>query len=58
MQDFLHEIYFLPDHQELKKIKAVLQEYRKVFNFLCMVKEVVHTRLFPSAKTLNRDSLE
>ncbi|XP_069419530.1 serine/threonine-protein kinase ATR [Ovis canadensis] len=29
VQDFLHEIYFLPDHQELKKIKAVLQEYRK-----------------------------
>uniref|UniRef100_A0A8C0XLQ1 Serine/threonine-protein kinase ATR n=1 Tax=Castor canadensis TaxID=51338 RepID=A0A8C0XLQ1_CASCN len=29
VQDFLHEIYFLPDHPELKKIKAVLQEYRK-----------------------------
>ncbi|XP_045440082.1 serine/threonine-protein kinase ATR isoform X5 [Pipistrellus kuhlii] len=29
VQDFLHEIYFLPDHLELKKIKAVLQEYRK-----------------------------
>ncbi|XP_023568719.1 serine/threonine-protein kinase ATR [Octodon degus] len=29
VQDFLHEIYFLPDHPELKKIKAVLLEYRK-----------------------------
>ncbi|KAG8511432.1 Serine/threonine-protein kinase ATR, partial [Galemys pyrenaicus] len=29
VQDFLHEIYFLPDHPELQKIKAVLQEYRK-----------------------------
>ncbi|XP_035133972.3 serine/threonine-protein kinase ATR isoform X3 [Callithrix jacchus] len=29
VQDFLHEIYFLPDHPELKRIKAVLQEYRK-----------------------------
>uniref|UniRef100_A0A2K6Q6U2 Serine/threonine-protein kinase ATR n=1 Tax=Rhinopithecus roxellana TaxID=61622 RepID=A0A2K6Q6U2_RHIRO len=29
VQDFLHEIYFLPDHSELKKIKAILQEYRK-----------------------------
>ncbi|KAM9604545.1 LOW QUALITY PROTEIN: serine/threonine-protein kinase ATR [Trichechus inunguis] len=29
VQDFLHEIYFLPDHPELKTIKAVLQEYRK-----------------------------
>nr|XP_014987478.2 serine/threonine-protein kinase ATR isoform X2 [Macaca mulatta] len=29
VQDFLHEIYFLPDHPELKKIKAILQEYRK-----------------------------
>ncbi|XP_008581156.1 PREDICTED: serine/threonine-protein kinase ATR [Galeopterus variegatus] len=29
VQDFLHEIYFLPDHPELTKIKAVLQEYRK-----------------------------
>ncbi|KAM8770022.1 serine/threonine-protein kinase ATR [Rhynchonycteris naso] len=29
VQDFLHEIYFLPDHPELKQIKAVLQEYRK-----------------------------
>ncbi|KAL1781523.1 serine serine/threonine-protein kinase ATR [Sigmodon hispidus] len=29
VQDFLHEIYFLPDHPELEKIKAVLQEYRK-----------------------------
>nr|XP_044992414.1 serine/threonine-protein kinase ATR isoform X2 [Jaculus jaculus] len=29
VQDFLHEIYFLPDHPELEKIKEVLQEYRK-----------------------------
>uniref|UniRef100_A0A6I8NKR0 Serine/threonine-protein kinase ATR n=1 Tax=Ornithorhynchus anatinus TaxID=9258 RepID=A0A6I8NKR0_ORNAN len=29
VQDFLHEIYFLPDHPEVKAIKAVLQEYRK-----------------------------
>ncbi|KAM9030987.1 serine/threonine-protein kinase ATR isoform X1 [Sarcophilus harrisii] len=29
VQDFLHEIYFLPDHPELEKIKTVLQEYRK-----------------------------
>ncbi|XP_003416220.1 serine/threonine-protein kinase ATR isoform X1 [Loxodonta africana] len=29
VQDFLHEIYFLPDHPELETIKAVLQEYRK-----------------------------
>ncbi|XP_006869932.1 PREDICTED: serine/threonine-protein kinase ATR [Chrysochloris asiatica] len=29
VQDFLHEIYFLPDHPELKTIKAILQEYRK-----------------------------
>ncbi|XP_028587032.2 serine/threonine-protein kinase ATR isoform X1 [Podarcis muralis] len=29
VQDFLHEIYFLPDHPELKDIQVVLQEYRK-----------------------------
>ncbi|XP_075426221.1 serine/threonine-protein kinase ATR isoform X3 [Ascaphus truei] len=29
VQDFLHEIYFLPDHPELKQIQKVLQEYRK-----------------------------
>lgn len=29
VQDFLHEIYFLPDHPELKEIQKVLQEYRK-----------------------------
>ncbi|XP_029472916.1 serine/threonine-protein kinase ATR isoform X2 [Rhinatrema bivittatum] len=29
VQDFLHEIYFLPDHPELKNIQIVLQEYRK-----------------------------
>ncbi|KAM4771138.1 serine/threonine-protein kinase ATR [Rhinophrynus dorsalis] len=32
VQDFLHEIYFLPDHPELKQIKKVLQEYRKETN--------------------------
>jgi len=30
VQDFLHEIYFLPDHPELKNIHKVLQDYRKV----------------------------
>lgn len=34
VQDFLHEIYFLPDHPELKEIQIVLQEYRKVLFFL------------------------
>ncbi|XP_041120696.1 serine/threonine-protein kinase ATR-like [Polyodon spathula] len=29
VQDFLHEIYFLPDHHELKEIQKVLQDYRK-----------------------------
>ncbi|KAM4694360.1 serine/threonine-protein kinase ATR [Discoglossus pictus] len=29
VQDFLHEIYFLPDHPELKQIQKVLQEFRK-----------------------------
>ncbi|KAG8136002.1 hypothetical protein E2320_008994, partial [Naja naja] len=29
VQDFLHEIYFLPDHPELKEIQIVLQESRK-----------------------------
>ncbi|MBN3304026.1 ATR kinase, partial [Amia calva] len=29
VQDFLHEIYFLPDHSELKEIHKVLQDYRK-----------------------------
>ncbi|NXT77280.1 ATR kinase, partial [Zapornia atra] len=29
VRDFLHEIYFLPDIPELKKIQVVLQEYRK-----------------------------
>ncbi|KAJ8357162.1 hypothetical protein SKAU_G00199560 [Synaphobranchus kaupii] len=29
VQDFLHEIYFLPDHPELKEIHKVLQDYRK-----------------------------
>uniref|UniRef100_A0AAY4APV8 Serine/threonine-protein kinase ATR n=1 Tax=Denticeps clupeoides TaxID=299321 RepID=A0AAY4APV8_9TELE len=29
VQDFLHEIYFLPDHPELSNIQKVLQDYRK-----------------------------
>ncbi|KAG8445307.1 hypothetical protein GDO86_010190 [Hymenochirus boettgeri] len=29
VQDFLHEIYFLPDQPELKEIQKVLHEYRK-----------------------------
>uniref|UniRef100_A0A8C4SRD0 Serine/threonine-protein kinase ATR n=1 Tax=Erpetoichthys calabaricus TaxID=27687 RepID=A0A8C4SRD0_ERPCA len=29
VQDFLHEIYFLPDHPELKEIQKVLHDYRK-----------------------------
>ncbi|XP_047662216.1 serine/threonine-protein kinase ATR isoform X3 [Tachysurus fulvidraco] len=29
VEDFLHEIYFLPDHPELKDIHKVLQDYRK-----------------------------
>uniref|UniRef100_A0A8C1FGI4 Serine/threonine-protein kinase ATR n=1 Tax=Cyprinus carpio carpio TaxID=630221 RepID=A0A8C1FGI4_CYPCA len=29
VQDFLHEIYFLPDHPELKTIHKILQDYRK-----------------------------
>ncbi|KAM8952244.1 serine/threonine-protein kinase ATR isoform 2-T2 [Pelodytes ibericus] len=32
VQDFLHEIYFLPNHPELKQIQKVLQEYRKETN--------------------------
>ena len=30
VQDYLHEIYFLPDHPELKDIHTVLQDYKKV----------------------------
>lgn len=30
MNDYLHEIYFLPDHPELKDIHTVLQDYKKV----------------------------
>lgn len=30
MSDYLHEIYFLPDHPELKDIHTVLQNYKKV----------------------------
>uniref|UniRef100_A0AAR2J3F0 Serine/threonine-protein kinase ATR n=1 Tax=Pygocentrus nattereri TaxID=42514 RepID=A0AAR2J3F0_PYGNA len=29
VKDFLHEIYFLPDHPELKNVHKVLQDYRK-----------------------------
>uniref|UniRef100_H3ANL6 Serine/threonine-protein kinase ATR n=1 Tax=Latimeria chalumnae TaxID=7897 RepID=H3ANL6_LATCH len=29
VQDFLHEIYFLPEHPELEQIQKVLQDYRK-----------------------------
>ncbi|KAF7692277.1 serine/threonine-protein kinase ATR isoform X2 [Silurus meridionalis] len=29
VEDFLHEIYFLPDHPELKDVHEVLQDYRK-----------------------------
>ncbi|XP_060762548.1 serine/threonine-protein kinase ATR isoform X2 [Neoarius graeffei] len=29
VEDFLHEIYFLPDHPELKDVHKVLQDYRK-----------------------------
>ncbi|XP_028293251.1 serine/threonine-protein kinase ATR [Gouania willdenowi] len=30
VKDYLHEIYFLPDHPELKDIHAVLQHYKKL----------------------------
>lgn len=30
VSDYLHEIYFLPDHPELKDIHAVMQDYKKV----------------------------
>ncbi|KAM3870953.1 serine/threonine-protein kinase ATR [Diretmus argenteus] len=30
VQDYLHEIYFLPDHPELKDIHTVLQDYKKL----------------------------
>lgn len=30
VQDYLHEIYFLPDHPELRDIHTVLQDYKKV----------------------------
>ncbi|XP_066508582.1 serine/threonine-protein kinase ATR-like [Hoplias malabaricus] len=29
VEDYLHEIYFLPDHPELKNVHKVLQDYRK-----------------------------
>ncbi len=37
MNDYLHEIYFLPDHAELKDIHTVLQNYKKV----CMDKRTI-----------------
>ncbi|XP_016893203.1 serine/threonine-protein kinase ATR isoform X2 [Cynoglossus semilaevis] len=30
VNDYLHEIYFLPDHPELKDIHGVLQDYKKL----------------------------
>nr|XP_046268909.1 serine/threonine-protein kinase ATR [Scatophagus argus] len=30
VNDFLHEIYFLPDHPELRDIHTVLQDYKKL----------------------------
>ncbi|TKS86882.1 Serine/threonine-protein kinase atr [Collichthys lucidus] len=30
VNDYLHEIYFLPDHPELKNIHRVLQDYKKL----------------------------
>uniref|UniRef100_A0A669AX27 Serine/threonine-protein kinase ATR n=1 Tax=Oreochromis niloticus TaxID=8128 RepID=A0A669AX27_ORENI len=30
VSDYLHEIYFLPDHPELKDIHAVMQDYKKL----------------------------
>ncbi|KAM3594960.1 uncharacterized protein V6R79_015962 [Siganus canaliculatus] len=30
VNDYLHEIYFLPDHPELKDIHSVLQDYKKL----------------------------
>nr|XP_046179436.1 serine/threonine-protein kinase ATR [Oncorhynchus gorbuscha] len=30
VRDYLHEIYFLPDHPELKDIHTVLQDYKKL----------------------------
>uniref|UniRef100_A0A3B4AQY2 Serine/threonine-protein kinase ATR n=1 Tax=Periophthalmus magnuspinnatus TaxID=409849 RepID=A0A3B4AQY2_9GOBI len=30
VNDYLHEIYFLPDHPELKEIHTVLQNYKKL----------------------------
>lgn len=47
VQDFLHEIYFLPDHPELEKIKAVLQEYRKVFHFFTYGMEDLKYKIAP-----------
>lgn len=41
VQDFLHEIYFLPDHPELQEIQMVLQDYRKVSISLCFNKRVL-----------------
>lgn len=30
VQDYLHEIYFLPDRPELRDIHTVLQDYKRV----------------------------
>lgn len=54
MQDFLHEIYFLPDHPELEKIKAVLQEYRKVFHFFIYDMEDLEYKIVPDSSTLRK----
>lgn len=38
VNDYLHEIYFLPDHPELKDIHGVLQDYKKVGT--CAIKKL------------------
>ncbi|XP_045063840.1 serine/threonine-protein kinase ATR isoform X2 [Coregonus clupeaformis] len=35
VQDYLHEIYFLPNHPELKDIHTVLQDYKKLTSRTC-----------------------
>uniref|UniRef100_A0AAY5KMV7 Serine/threonine-protein kinase ATR n=1 Tax=Esox lucius TaxID=8010 RepID=A0AAY5KMV7_ESOLU len=35
VQDYLHEIYFLPDHPELKDIHTILQDYKKLTSRTC-----------------------
>lgn len=54
VQDFLHEIYFLPDHPELEKIKAVLQEYRKVFHFFIFSMEDLEYKIVPDSSILKK----